>query len=569
MPAFSSDWFVWKGEQAASNDVIYSVLLFTILSTVIISSFMYRFIARILRWMLAHNLLKKQFPSPPVDSLLLGHSGQLQKPHHHRWLCEMTKQLGDKFYMRLAHNHVVMVSDPELMPIVFDRALYPPNADVIDRPVDQMLHGLDVVTSNAGEPNLLSAKTGDPYWRLVRKGVAPAFNPQNIRQGFGHVLEATSQLIQVLKQRGPEKAVDIDDAAQRVALEVIGKVGFGKSFNSLASLDAPAEQDVFKALAAGLEEASKRMANPLRTYMFFDPEVEKGNVSLRKFKSVTMELLEEVQARGAPKEDDPTIAGHLLRLRDSEGRPLSQERLHAEFSVMFIGGTDTTGHTIANTLYLISQHPEVEAKITAELDSLGFLVGPTRPVPKKMEYSDLSKLTYLSAAIKESMRLMAVVGAGVARVANEQVKMGPYTIPKNTLLWVPLQALQTSPALWPQPDTYMPERWLEENAEYWTPQPSSTGYEAGSAAARKTDSGKEQRFKKYMPFGDGMRACVGQSLAKMNYTAATALLLSQFTFRLADRMGGPEGVLAGEMARITVAQRDGLWMHAVPRSVTA
>ncbi len=130
-----------------------------------------------------------------------------------------------------------MISDPELVPIVFDRALYPPNANVLDRPVDQILHDIDVVrswscsksahvcqskllvlitciliialmmclrhcaytrksgdlhrfndsniveqvTSNAGEPNMLSAKTGDPYWRLVRKGVAPAFNPQNIR----------------------------------------------------------------------------------------------------------------------------------------------------------------------------------------------------------------------------------------------------------------------------------------------------------------------------------------------------------------------------------------------------
>lgn len=46
----------------------------------------------------------------------------------------------------------------------------------------------------------------------------------------------------------------------------------------------------------------------------------------------------QVQARGSPREDDPTIAGHLLRLRDAQGRPLSQERLHAEFSVMFIGG---------------------------------------------------------------------------------------------------------------------------------------------------------------------------------------------------------------------------------------
>ncbi|EIE22263.1 cytochrome P450 [Coccomyxa subellipsoidea C-169] len=527
-----------------------------------------------------------------MDSLLLGHGGQLQKPHHHRWLSEMTKKLGNKFYMRLAHNHVLMISDPELVPIVFDRALYPPNANVLDRPVDQILHDIDVVTSNAGEPNMLSAKTGDPYWRLVRKGVAPAFNPQNIRQGFGHVVEAANQLIQVLKERGADKAVDIDDAAQRVALEVIGKVGFGKSFNSLASLDAPAEQDVFKALAASLEEVSKRMANPLRVYRFFDPiaglskqpflhgcvlivepfmlqEVKKSNVALKKFKRVTKDLLEEVQARGTPDKDDPTIAGHLLRLRDSEGRPLSQDRLHAEFSVMFIGGTDTTGHTIANTLFLISQHPEVEAKITTELEDLGFLVGPSRPVPRQMEYSDLSKLTYLSAAIKESMRLMAVVGAGVARVANEQMQMGPYTIPKNTLLWVPLQALQTSPALWTQPDTYMPERWLEESAEYWSPQPSTTDSEAGSAAARKFEDGAPPRFKKYMPFGEGMRACVGQSLAKMNYTAATALLLSHFSFRLADRMGGPEGVIASEMARITVAQRDGMWMHALPRSVTA
>lgn len=76
------------------------------------------------------------------------------------------------------------------------------------------------------------------------------------------------------------------------------------------------------------------------------------------------------------------------------------------------------------------------------------------------------------------------------------------------------------------------ERWLEEGAEYWTPQPSTTGSLDEKGAADKGERG--QRYKKYMPFGDGMRACVGQSLAKMNYTAATALLLSHFTFRLAD-----------------------------------
>ena len=49
---------------------------------------------------------------------------------------------------------------------------------------------------------------------------------------------------------------------------------------------------------------------------------------------------------------------------------------------------------------LISQHPEVEAEVTAELDALGLLVTPERPQPAQPEFGDLSKLTYLSAAIK-------------------------------------------------------------------------------------------------------------------------------------------------------------------------
>ena len=143
-----------------------------------------------------------------------------------------------------AYVQVLFVSDPELLPTLFDRSLYPPNANVLDRPVDTFLKKIDAVqnskpgfphqrcnvtiqplppaqslldatlaefacckhvamsiqriqlpracvkmskfatlqmTSDSGQPNLLTAKTGDPLWRLVRKGVAPAFNPQNIR----------------------------------------------------------------------------------------------------------------------------------------------------------------------------------------------------------------------------------------------------------------------------------------------------------------------------------------------------------------------------------------------------
>ena len=54
--------------------------------------------------------------------------------------------------------------------------------------------------------------------------------------------------------------------------------------------------------------------------------------------------------------------------------------------------------------------------------------------------------------------MMAVVGTGIGRVVNEELQLGPHTIPKGTILWAPIQAIQSSPALWDQPDTFMPVR---------------------------------------------------------------------------------------------------------------
>lgn len=72
------------------------------------------------------------------------------------------------------------------------------------------------------------------------------------------------------------------------------------------------------------------------------------------------------------------------------------------------------------------------------------------------------------------------------------------------------------------------ERWSEEDAEHWKG--------PANGAASEDESTEAVRGRRYLPFGDGVRSCVGQSLAKMNYTATLALLLSHFSFRLADRV---------------------------------
>jgi fatty acid synthase len=145
-----------------------------------------------------------------------------------------------------------------------------------------------------GKPNIFTSHT-DEYWKLVRKGVAPAFSPKNIRcggcclhashggegvlpdnavqqcrKGFGHVVRVNQQLISILAQKA-RAAVDMDNASLRVTLDVIGRVGFGKDFGATRDLTDGRANLAFDLMAAGRDEGIKRFGNPLRQYMQFLP----------------------------------------------------------------------------------------------------------------------------------------------------------------------------------------------------------------------------------------------------------------------------------------------------------
>jgi Cytochrome P450 len=66
----------------------------------------------------------------------------------------------------------------------------------------------------------------------------------------------------------------------------------------------------------------------------------------------------------------------------------------------------------------------------------------------------------------------------------------------------------------------------------------------------------------------GRRDCAGQNFARVSYLTTMARLLGNFHFRLADRMGGPEGVLATQRMAVTLQPAKGLWMHCEPRVPT-
>lgn len=161
------------------------------------------------------------------------------------------------------------------------------------------------------------------------------------------------------------------------------------------------------------------------------------------------------------------------------------------------------------------RHPGAMAKARQELDAV---MGSHATV----DDSHLPRLHYLSAVVKETLRLHHIVPLLFPRRAREDCIIGGYTIPKDARVMVNVWAIQRDPSAWPdEPLEFKPERFL-------------TAAGGGDAKARVPDgrSGFE-----YLPFGAGRRSCVGGGLAERTLMLVLASLVHAFQWELPEGVG--------------------------------
>ena len=336
------------------------------------------------------------------------------------------------------------------------------------------------------------------------------------------------------------------------------------------------------------------------------------------WQSLVRDLLGHVKSVGGGRQG--SFCNLLLKVRDPKtGQPLTDKQMTPEIAALFFAGIDTTGHTGTWSLYLLSQHPEVEAKLVAELDAAGLLATPARPEPRRLEWADLNKRVYLQAFIKEVLRMYPPVGIGQLRMCHThdlRLAGGRLFIPRGTLVWVPHHAMHNARHNWEEPDAFRPERWLETpGCEYaqrlpmprewysgWADDTADAYFGGGGTAGGEEKEGEGEaaaaaaadgetttsttdddadeppttsgsaattaaadKPKRFFPFAEGPRNCVGQSLAMTTLPTTLAMLLSRFHFGLADSMGGAVGVAKREQYTLVTGVDGGMMMHAVPR----
>jgi cytochrome P450 len=224
--------------------------------------------------------------------------------------------------------------------------------------------------------------------------------------------------------------------------------------------------------------------------------------------------------------DTGDLLSMLMLSVDEDGAVMDDRQLRDEVATLFAAGHETTSNALSWTWYLLAQHPQVEAKLHAELD--GVLAG------RHPTLADLPNLPYTLQIIKESMRLYPPAWILNGRIALEDVQLGGYTVPKGSTLFISPYVMHHLPQYFADPEAFQPERFT---AQFEKSLPKYA----------------------YMPFGGGTRVCIGNSFAMMEAQLILATVAQQFRLTLATDKP------VRYNAQITLTPVDGIPMRVVER----
>lgn len=191
---------------------------------------------------------------------------------------------------------------------------------------------------------------------------------------------------------------------------------------------------------------------------------------------------------------------------------MTDKQLRDECVTLFAAGHETTSVSMAWTLYLLSQYPDVLTRLQTEVRTvLGDAKTPSPDV--------FRSLTYTMQVIQESMRLYPPAWI-MSRLALNDDHIGPYTIPKDGTALIAPYLLHRDPANWPDPERFDPDRFA--------PGGPKEGLHAYA----------------YLPFGGGPRLCIGNQFALMEMQILLAMLVRQFIIQpIANQQISPQPLI--------------------------
>jgi cytochrome P450 len=320
-----------------------------------------------------------------------------------------------------------------------------------------------------------------------RRLMQPAFHRDRIA-GYGDLMVGYADRMRQGWRGGA--TVDIAREMNRLTLSIVGKTLFDVDVEQQAAA-------VGEALTAVMESFWMMMlpfAEVLERLPV--PRLRRARMARARLDAIIYRMIADRRLSGR---DHGDLLSMLLTAQDEdEGGGMTDPQVRDEAMTIFLAGHETTANALTWTWYLLSQNPDVEATLHAEVDRA--LQGRLPTI------KDLASLAYVERVVTESMRLYPPAWI-IGRRAIAEYQLGQYVAPPQSILVMSPYVMQRDPRFYADPERFDPERWTPEFR----------------AALPKFA---------YFPFGGGPRQCIGESFAWMELVLLVATIAQQYRLHL-------------------------------------
>ena len=388
------------------------------------------------------------------------------------------QRYGDIFYGRVLPQHpdpVVLVNHPQGAQYLLSRDQDKEFSAPTESPLTTLL----------GE-NAITLVTGKKHRRL-RQLLMPPFHGERIKVFGEHICEIAREAIASWPSDCPQDTkTAMEQITLRTVLQVVFGLHSGERYRQLEGL-------LLSLVSSPLTALSLVFA-PLRADL--GPWSPGGKLR-RTLEATDRLIFAEIQARREnPDPERADILSMLLEAKDEEGRGLTNLDLRDNLVNLLVAGYASTSTALTWALYWVHSLPHVRTKLLAELASLGSSPDPIA----------LSQLPYLGAVCNESLRIYPGGILTFSRQVESPVELMGYALKPKTLVAACIYLIHHREDIYPDPDTFNPERFLERQF---------SAYE-------------------FMPFGNGARRCIGAALARYEIKLVLGTILSNWTLELAN-----------------------------------
>jgi cytochrome P450 family 110 len=397
------------------------------------------------------------------------------------YMVECAKPYGDLFTLKLQSSlpPLLFVHSPEAMQQILSNDHKELEAPGDLNSIFEYLLGKNSVISLSGKEH-----------QRQRQLIMPPFHGERMRT-YAELIENIT--IKTINKQPKNKPFNIRNVSQEITLGVMMEAVFG-------IYEGERPEKLKQLLCEIIEQSSSRLSV---TFLYFPQLKEMFGISeiwkqkMKKLEEADQIIYQEIQERRENFDPSRTdILTLLMDARDEEGQAMTDEELRDELMTLLVAGHETTATAISWAFYWIHKLPEVREKLLAELDSLG----------ENPDSSTIFKLPYLTAICNETLRIYPVGMLTFPRKVKTPISVCGHQLEPGTVIMGSIYLTHQREDIYPQPEKFNPERFLEKQ---FSP------YE-------------------FLPFGGGARRCIGLAFAQMEMKLILATVMKTWSMQLID-----------------------------------